>query len=176
MSERLWDLSAELLSLEAEIGDILDSELSPEEKDTRVEFVFKDYLATAGRFEDKAIATARFILHQEAIAKARKEEATRLKELAAKADNKAKRLKIFLAKAMESTGKTAIDGVEASLSLRKNPPSVKLLIDEEDVPPEFLRIKTVSSPNLTDIKAAIKKGDPLDWAIIQDGDRVLKIS
>jgi hypothetical protein len=164
----LWQLSDDLLTLEASITDIQEDEtLSDEEKESKIETLFNDWLKASENFEEKALSVASYIRHQETVAEARKNEAKRLRELANEAQNQADRLKAYLIRQMRLTGKTKLEGIDGKLSLRKLPPKVEIL-DPDRIPEQYLKIEV--KPRLSEIKKAIKANPALDWATLDDND------
>ena len=94
---KLWELSDEIQQLENAISAIADDEsLSDEERETKLQTTFAQWLATGESFKVKAEQVARFIRHQEALAEARKAEARRIQTLAKQAENGAARLRKYL--------------------------------------------------------------------------------
>ncbi|MDJ0595187.1 MAG: siphovirus Gp157 family protein, partial [Pleurocapsa sp. MO_226.B13] len=91
---RLWELSDEIQQLENAIALIADDDsLSDEDKETKLQETFAQWLETGESFKAKAEQVARYIRHTEAIAEARKTEARRIRELANQAENQAGRLR-----------------------------------------------------------------------------------
>jgi hypothetical protein len=98
---RLWELSEEIQQLEREIAAILeDDSLTDEQKETKLEQAFSQWLASGESFKVKAEQVAGFIRHQEALAETRKAEARRIRNLAEQAENSATRLRHYLTNQM----------------------------------------------------------------------------
>jgi hypothetical protein len=152
---KLWELSSEIEQLEDAIAEILDQdELSDEEREQQLELIFSQWLLADNNFDKKAISVAHFIKHLEALAEARKTEYRRLRNLAEQSDKQAERLRYYLASNLVKLNKKRIQGVAATVSLRKNPVKVILNCEPEQLPPEFQRVTV--EPRLTAIKDYLK--------------------
>ena len=166
---RLWELSDEIQQLENAIALIADDEsLTEEERETKLQKTFAQWLSTGESFKQKAEQVARYIRHQEALAEARKTEARRIRELANQAENQAGRLRKYLTSQMMMSGVDRIDGTTVKIGLRQKPPRVLLNIPTEKLPAEYVR--TTHKPDLTKIRAALKtdtEGE-IDWASLSE--------
>ena len=165
---RLWELSEEIRQLENAISAIADDEtLSDEDKETKLQKTFAQWLETGESFKVKAEQVARYIRHQEALSRARKEEARRIKELASQAENQAVRLRQYLVNQMVMSGVDRIEGVSTKIGIRKKPPQVLLKVPPEELPPEY--VKVTHKPDLTKIKAALKTNEAeIAWAFLSE--------
>ena len=66
MNTRLWELSDEIQQLENAYAIIVDDEnLSSEERETKLQSTFNQWLETGESFKQKAEQVARYIRHQE---------------------------------------------------------------------------------------------------------------
>lgn len=170
----LWELSEDVLTLEQEIADILDDEeLSDAEKQSLLVSFFDSWLKSGESFDEKALKVAAYIKSQEYVAEARRMEARRLDGLAKQAENSAERLRKYLAHAMSRTGKDKIEGVSHRLSLKSGTQAVSLQVEEDELPPEFVRVK--KEPRLAQIKAYLKHSPDCKWAVLQDTPKVVQI-
>ena len=79
-----------------------------------------------GDIEVKAASVAAVYLNMQAWAKAAQEASKALKERAARIEKRADALKEYMQMALETAGLTKIEGPEFTVSIRKNPPSVKI--------------------------------------------------
>lgn len=70
--------------------------------------------------------------------------------------------------AMLDLGISKIEGVENKVSLSKSRPSVEIE-NEADLPPEFVKIKTITSPDKDAIKEAIQSGQTVPGAYLVTG-------
>jgi hypothetical protein len=108
------------------------------------------------------------------LAERSKQEADRLKKLAAITENAAKRLEQAAVKALDIAhpGQTKWELPEHKVSLRKNAPSVEVF-DEEQLPSECIRVKC--EPDKTAIKAALKAGKEVPGARFADPTTSIQI-
>lgn len=152
---RLWELSEEIKELEAAISAIAEDEnLSDEDKETKLQETFAQWLETGESFKTKAEQVARYIRHQEVLAEARKTEARRIKELATQAENQAGRLRKYLLDQMIRSNVAKIDGISTKIGLRKKQPAVLLNVSAEKLPAEYVQVSY--KPDLTKIRKLLK--------------------
>lgn len=152
---KLWELSDEIQQLENAIALIAEDEsLSDEERETKLQSTFNQWLATGESFKSKAEQVARYIRHQEALAEARKAEAKRIQTLAKQAENGAARLRKYLIDQMIRSDIKKIDGVAVKIGLRKKQPAVLLNVPAEELPPEYVQVNY--KPDLTKIRQLLK--------------------
>jgi hypothetical protein len=166
---RLWQLSEVIEDLETAITTIADDEnLSDEERETKLEQAFTQWLEAGDSFREKAEQVAAYIRHQEALAEARKQEAKRLRTLAEQAENQANRLRRYLLNQMLLTGNTRIDGVSAKVGLRKKPPRVMISCDYSELPTDYVNIEY--TPKLAKIKEMLKSeaASGVNWAFMSE--------
>ncbi len=166
---RLWELSDEIQQLEDAISAIADDEkLTEEERETKLQSTFEQWLETGESFKSKAEQVARYIKHQEALSEARKAEARRIRELANQAENGAARLRKYLIDQMIRSDIKKIDGVAVKIGLRKKQPAVLLNVPAEELPAEY--VKVTHKPDLTRIKALLKADTEgvIDWASLSE--------
>ena len=166
---RLWELSEAIQQLEDAISAIADDEtLNDEDKETKLQETFAQWLKTGESFKAKAEQVARYIRHTEAIAEARKAEAKRIRELAQQAENQAARLRKYLTSQMIRSNVNRIDGVSTKISLRQKPPQVLLNVPPEELPAEYVRV--THKPDLTRIKALLKADGQgaIGWASLSE--------
>jgi hypothetical protein len=133
---RLWELSEEIQQLEDAIALISeDDSLTDEDRETKLQETFSEWLSAGDSFKVKAEQVAAYIRHQEALAIARKLESKRIRTLAEQAENTATRLRHYLTNQMLRSGIDRIDGVTVKIGLRKKPPRVMLNVPPEKIPP-----------------------------------------
>jgi uncharacterized Fe-S radical SAM superfamily protein PflX len=102
---RLWELSEEIQQLEDAIALYLEDEtLTDDERETKLEQAFSQWLSAGESFKSKAEQVAAYIRHQESLAIARKAEAKRIRTLAEQAENSATRLRRYLTNQMLLSG------------------------------------------------------------------------
>ncbi len=168
---KLWELSDEIQELENAIKAIADDEnLTDEERETKLQSTFEQWLQTGESFKSKAEQVARFIRHQEALAEARKAEAKRIRELASQAENGAARLRKYLIDQMIRSDVKKIDGVAVKIGLRKKQPAVLLNVPAEELPAEYVQVSY--KPDLTKIRKLLKCDgkDAISWASLSDNE------
>jgi len=168
-STRLWKLSEEIQQLETALALLLeDDSLTDEERETKLEQAFSQWLASGESFKTKAEQVAGFIRHQEALSEARKAEARRIRTLAEQAENSATRLRHYLTNQMLRSEVSRIDGVTVKIGLRKKPPRVLLNVDPSELPPEY--VKVTYEPKLTKIKELLKVDaqGSIGWAVLSE--------
>ena len=168
-STKLWELSDEIQELEDSISAIADDEsLSDEDRETKLQETFNQWLSTGESFKQKAEQVARYIRHQEALAEARKAEAKRIRELASVAENGANRLRKYLLDQMIRSDVKKIDGVTCKIGLRKKQPAVLLNVPAEELPPEY--VKVTYKPDLTKIRDLLKVDaqKAIGWAMLSE--------
>jgi Siphovirus Gp157 len=154
-STRLWELSEEIQDLENAIALIADDEtLTEEDRETKLQETFNQWLSKGEYFKVKVEQVARYIRHQEALAEARKIEARRIRELASQAENGAARLRKYLITQMIRSNVQKIDGVSTKIGLRKKQQEVLLNVSPEKLPAEY--VKVTYQPDLTKIRKLLK--------------------
>ncbi|PHV61066.1 siphovirus Gp157 family protein [Cyanobacterium aponinum] len=164
---KLWELSQDIEMLESAIAQIEDDpNISDKEKEELLKDVYSQWLETEENFEEKALNTASYIRHLEAVTNARKEEIKRLQALAKQSENQMNRLKTYLAEHMKRTEKTKIEGTTGKLSLRKKPKQLVISCDVEDLPEEYCKVTI--EPDKTKIKQFIKEHGDLTFAQMKD--------
>lgn len=166
MNNTLWEISEEVKDLDHQLSDILDNaELSEQEKEEKSQAIFKEWLNSKENFKDKATKVANYIQHQEAVAKARKEEAQRIQTLAKHSENKANSLKKYLLNQMEESGIKKIEGTKNKISLRKKPAQLNIKVDYDQIPQEFVKIEY--KPEKAEIKRYLKNNE-VEWASLEE--------
>ncbi|MEO1004550.1 MAG: siphovirus Gp157 family protein [Cyanobacteria bacterium J06638_38] len=166
---RLWELSDEIQQLEDAISAIADDEsLSEEERETKLQEMFAQWLDTGESFKVKAEQVARYIKHQEALAEVRKAEAKRIQTLAKQTENGAARLRKYLIDQMIRSDVQKIDGTTVKLGLRKKPPRVLLNVPAEELPDEYVQVSY--KPDLTKIRKLLKvdASGAIGWASLAE--------
>lgn len=166
---KLWELSDEIQKLENAINAIADDEnLTDEDRETKLQKTFNQWLETGESFKIKAEQTARYIRHQEALAEARKAEARRIRELAKQAENGAARLRKYLIAQMIRSDIKKIEGTTCKIGLRRKQPRVLLNVPAEKLPAEYVEISY--KPDLAKIRKRLKcdaQGET-GWASLAD--------
>ena len=111
---------------------------------------------------------ARIIKNTQAEVEAYKEEVARMTAKRRSLENNIERMKEAAEYAMRLQGEKKVKGELFTLAIQKNPPSLKIDIEPEELPQEFQTITI--SPNKEKIKAAIKNGKAIEWARLEQGE------
>jgi hypothetical protein len=159
---RLYDLSADYLRALDELADIED--LPPEAIADTLEGI-------AGAWEDKALNVARYVRTLEAEASAIEDAKKRMDSRAKAAAVLAAKLKGYLKSEMERTGLKP-KAADLALRLQANPPAV-VLDDETQIPAVYRRTETVTSILKAEISAALKAGDAVPGAHLEQTRRLV---
>lgn len=166
---QLWQLSEIISELETAIAAIQEDEtLTDEERETKLEQAFTQWLQTGESFKTKAEQVAAYIRHQEALAEVRKAEAKRIRTLAEQAENQATRLRHYLTNQMLRSGVNRINGVTVKIGLRQKPPRVMLNVPPEKLPSEYVQVEY--TPKLAKIKELLKADaqGAISWAFLSE--------
>ena len=165
---RLWKLSDEIQQLETAIASIHEDEnLTDDDRETKLEETFNQWLETGESFKDKAEQVASYIRHQEALAEARKTEAKRIQALAKQAENGATRLRKYLIAQMIRSDVKKIDGTTVKIGLRKKQPQILINVPTEELPAEYLNV--TYKANLTEIRKLLKSdAEDISWASLSE--------
>jgi hypothetical protein len=160
---KLYEISNQFQSLE----QLTESDDLPAE-------VIADTLeALEGDFEAKAVQVAKFILSLEANAEAVRQAATQMMGRSNRIANRAASIKAYLQFHMQALEKKRIESPELVIVRRANPPAV-VITDEHAVPEQFW-IQPPPPDKRIDkkaIKAAIDKGERVDGAYVEAGERL----
>lgn len=129
----------------------------------------------AGAFENikdelhvKVENYARIIKNVQAEVEAYKEEVARMTAKRKSLENNIGRMKEAAEYAMRLQGETKVKGELFTIAIQKNPPSLKIDIEPEELPQEFQTITI--TPNKEKIKEAIKEGKDIKWARLEQGE------
>ena len=153
-----------LYSVEESLSALLEcaDTVAPEQEQDYV----ADLAQAIGNAREKRDAVAQYFAHCESQIEFAKAEIARLQERKASFEAHLERLKGYVVRVMDATGTRKLEGNNATLSLRKCPPSVEVL-DEGSVPPAY-KIATVKMPgDLVDtVLDALEIDSPvsLTWA------------
>jgi hypothetical protein len=148
-----------LYAIQNEIESLIDALLEGGGTDMAANEALEQHLAGLdAALDEKAEAYASVIRSLELRARARKDEASRIRDLAEADEAVADRLKKRLKEAMEATGKTKIDTPRFKLSVAGNGGKAPLVIDgsADDLPPQFRVVR--HEPNKDAIRAALEAG------------------
>ena len=156
----LYELTSDYLSL-LELAE--DPDTDPQ--------IFQDTMdGIKGAIEDKVDAYAVIIKQLEADAEMLEREYDRLALRKMTCLNNIRKMKAHLTLAMVAIDKRKFKTDKFSFNVQKNPPSVKIDVDESRVPEEYMRIK--KEPDKTAIKKAIDSGVKIEFAHIEQSEGV----
>ena len=172
---KLWEISSKLQAFVNRIAEIQEWDTTDEEKEEHLDRLFEEWQEENASFNDKVMACGAYLRQQKAILKAQQEEIKRLQGLAMQTDNRIRSLTAYVAGHMATNGVTKCQDELGKVSLRKNPPSLKLKCDPDLIPDEFVTIKTTRSPNNEAIREAVKTGS-VDWATLESSGNYLVIN
>lgn len=158
---------ASLFNLAKEYTDLYSALVSSVDEETgEVDVDIAAALANVqGSFEEKAIATATVSRMLGNTVDEVSKEIDRLKRLKVHLEREDGRVKEYLKKAMELTGTEKVQGISASISFRQSEQTV--IDNEEELPEEYITVRTTYAPNKTAIKTAIKAGKDVPGAHIE---------
>ena len=160
---KLYDIANQLHALE-HLGE---SDDLPAE-------VIKDTLeALEGDFEAKAVQVGKFVLALEANAAAVEQAAKAMAARSTRIYARAQNIKAYLQFHMQALPKKRIEAPDCILVRRANPPAV-VITDELAIPPQYW-IQPEPPPKRLDkkaIKAAIDKGERIEGAFVEAGERL----
>ena len=164
----LYNITAELTNLNLEISQVLEDEyLSSEEKDSKTEIIFQQYLSVESKFDDRACQMAAYVKQLEAEAFAIKSESERIALFAKEKSKLAAQIKATLLEEMQCLAKTKIEGSHAKISIRKNPTAVVVDADIEEIPEDLVTVKVTKTPDKKAIKAFVQANPDCDFAHIE---------
>ena len=158
---------ASLFNLAKEYTDLYSALVSSVDEETgEVDVDIASALANLqGSFEEQAISTATVSRMLGNTVDEVSKEIDRLKRLKVHLEREDGRVKEYLKKAMELTGTEKVQGISASISFRQSEQTV--IDNEEELPEEYITVKTTYTPNKTAIKTAIKAGKDVPGAHIE---------
>jgi hypothetical protein len=148
-----------LYAIQNEIESLIDALLEGGGTDMAANEALEQHLAGLDEaLDQKAEGYASVIRSLELRARARKDEASRIRDLAEADEAVADRLKKRLKEAMEATGKQVIDTPRFKLSVAGNGGKQPLVIETpvDDLPSEFRVVR--HEPNKDAIRSALEAG------------------
>lgn len=147
----IYNLTTEILSLEDKLLETVDQDTG--ELD---EMICKELAVRKEEFNTKALQIADLYRSLEAEEKAVDEEIARLSEMLCKIGKVKDRIKSNLASACIALGVEKIDGIHSNISFRT---SEQTIIDDENlIPDDFKKARTVITVDKTKVKNGIKLG------------------
>ena len=135
-STPLYELSAQYLA----VLELLDLD-ALDDGNNQVELALD---SIAAKISEKAEAIAGLVKQFEGMESLRLAECKRMKELADADGKRADRLRAYLLKHLTEIGTEKIDTPRFRISVKTNPPSVQV-VDEHQIPEEYIRVVTSTS-------------------------------
>jgi chromatin segregation and condensation protein Rec8/ScpA/Scc1 (kleisin family) len=159
----LYNLTAEFMQIAEQL----------EEMDLDSEIVADTLNSVSMPLEIKAENTIKYIKNLEAFAQARKEEAKRLNEQAAKDLKKAERLTNYLDSTLKLLDRKNLTAGLFQLTFKKGSEIVE--IDETQLPKEFWKVETVEKPfDKPTLKKYLKEGLEIPGVkVIRNADKLV---
>lgn len=130
--------------------------------------------AIQGDFNDKSVAIIKLTENMTADTTAIDAEIDRLKARKQVIENRKKSLREYLLRNMEACGITKIESPLFTATLRKGVESVEI-IEQSQIPNEFIKVEVVESPDKRAIKAALSAGNEVPGAMLKRGATTLQI-
>ena len=125
-------------------------------------------------FNDKAVAIVKVAESLDADTSAIDAEIERLKARKQVIVNRKQQLRDYLLYNMEAAGIKKIDCPLFTVTLRQGMESVEI-IDQSQIPNEYVTVEVVEKPDKAAIKAAIKSGKEVTGAILKRGANSIQI-
>lgn len=162
----LFDLTAELKHLESIVDGMEEgADLPPE---------IADWLdSTQANFDKKVEGYCGVIGELEALAKAREEEAARVKALAAVTSSKVDRMKVALKEAMSKLQTPKLETTRYKVWVQNAGGKLPIQIEEEDVPHDMKKVQMVTDKDK--IRELLESGNQLTYAKLLPRGTVLRI-
>lgn len=149
-----------------ELLDRLDADPDTGEVDGEALAAYAEYNAAAEKLE----GTACYVRELKAEADAIKAEEERLAKRRKALENKSERLKNYMMPALEAMG-GKVKGVMASVRIGKS--QAVYVFDIDALPDAFKRVVTKVDPDKTAIKKALKSGEAIPGAALEDRQSVV---
>jgi len=130
--------------------------------------------ALSSEFKSKAVNVGLFIKSVEQMSEACKNEQARLKDRQQSFDKKVEQMKSYLLENLIAIGETKITDPLITISTRK-PAKVVVIDSEENIPSFYLKSKTVTSVDKREIEKALKDGEEVSGAHLEDGNQSITI-
>ena len=130
--------------------------------------------AIQGDFNDKAVAIIKLTENMTADTTAIDAEIDRLKARKQAIENRKKGLREYLLHNMEACNISKIESPLFTAALRKGVESVEI-VEQSQIPNEFIKVEVVESPDKRAIKAALSAGTEVPGAMLKRGATTLQI-
>lgn len=150
-----------------ELLDRLDADPDTGEVDGEALAAYAEYNAAAA---EKLEGTACYVRELKAEAGAIKAEEERLAKRRKALENKSERLKNYMMPALEAMG-GKVKGVMASVRIGKS--QAVTVFDIDALPDAFKHVKTTIDPDKVALKKALKSGDVIPGAALEDRQSVV---
>jgi Siphovirus Gp157 len=163
MTLTLFELTGQYRDLQS----LVDSDEVPEQ-------VIRDTLeGLTGEFNDKAVAVAHVVLNLQAASAAMNDAAAAMKARATRVQARADSLRHYLLYCMQSADVKRIERPDVLIKRVMNPPAVQVT-DEDAIPRDYFVQPPPPPPRLDRkaLAAALKAGEPVPGAYIEQGERV----
>lgn len=161
-----------LYTIDKELLDLVDKHTDKETGEINPEF----YQEIEGMINTKwwkLNNIARYMISLDSQSKELDIEAKRLKERSVMLSNRSERMREIVKQSMMMSWQDKYETDIATFSLRKT--SRVHIYDEEQIPDEYMRIKTTREPEKKKIKEAIEAWEQISWAtIVEDKSIIVK--
>lgn len=162
---KLYDVTQEYLAIQA-LSEDADEDFAIAVRDT--------LQGVEGEFNEKAKAVAVVALNFESDIEAIDAEINRLQERKRCIKNRNEQLKNYLRENMEACDIRKISCPLFTITLAKGR-EVVVIDNEDEIPDEFMRVKTVLEPDKNSIATCIKSGEEVRGAHIEQGKSSIRI-
>jgi signal transduction histidine kinase len=152
---KLWDITTGIKELELMLEQ---EEITEEEMEDMMEVISVE-------MEDKMESVVGYMLSLKDDMEQIKSNIQRLSEIKKTKERALERMKSYVKSNMEKLDKKKIETSIGNVSLRK---TTKVIVDEEKIDFSFKTRKVVWSVNKTEIKKAIKSGEKVEGAYIEE--------
>ncbi len=156
-----------LYELTGALADLSSMDLDDEAVKTSLELF-------QGDFNDKAVAIIKLSENMTADTTAIDAEIDRLKARKQAIENRKKSLREYLLHNMEACKIQEIKSPLFTATLRKGVESVEI-VEQSQIPNEFIKVEVVESPDKRAIKAALSAGTEVPGAMLKRGATTLQI-
>jgi len=130
--------------------------------------------ALSSEFKSKAVNVGLFIKSVEQMSEACKNEQARLKDRQQSFDKKVEQMKTYLLENLIAIGETKITDPLITISTRK-PTKACQIDDENKVPEQYVKTKTVTSIDKRTLLADLKNGEEIEGVSLIDGKQSITI-
>ncbi len=156
-----------LYEITGALADLSSMDLDDEAVQTSLELA-------QGDFKDKAVAIIKLTENMTADTSAIDAEIKRLQERKKVIENRKQSLRSYLLHNMEACNIPKIECSLFTASLRKGVESVEI-IDQSQIPDEFVNVEVVTSPDKKAIKLALQSGKEVPGAMLKRGATTITI-